>query len=339
MAFITKVSNALVFAAGLVLAKDHFIVEEPMGSEHHIVQASGEICELCFFNEEKDRVNDSKNKFCLSMSGFHRFGFEWTQDSTEYNKASKQGNIELEFHAYSKQALKLNPVFRLDRLVSNDITMNLDEFQVQMVSAIKFHTYLNMLCLDFYVETEAYTVVITMINKFAECYKTLVDCFFDVGQFQNRDNIRTEKPFGPFAKLLDQCDLSDTSAMTVKQYSPLLNGSPTQKVYFVGSGNYDDACFPGNILIGLIDFDHDLAQRSRLSTPSPFVENTAEVESDFWKKNVLLNYVKPIYHSLVLGGIDMVKELAEDVTPVNLAEGKILSETKVEDILPLKINA
>ena len=46
-------------------------------------------------------------------------------------------------------------------------------------------------------------IVITMINKFAECYKTLVDCFFDVGQFQNRDNVRTEKPFGPFAKLLD----------------------------------------------------------------------------------------------------------------------------------------
>jgi len=29
----------------------------------------------------------------------------------------------------------------------------------------------------------------------------------------------------------------------------------TKKIYFVGSGNYDDGCFPGNIFMWLIDAD------------------------------------------------------------------------------------
>jgi hypothetical protein len=77
MAFINKVTKAMVFAVGLVATKEHFIVEEPMQHEHAIVQAIGSTCELCFMNDNTNKVNDSTNKFCLTMAGSQRFGFEW----------------------------------------------------------------------------------------------------------------------------------------------------------------------------------------------------------------------------------------------------------------------
>lgn len=36
---------------GAVSTKDHFIVQEPNSNEHKLVQATGNICELCFFND------------------------------------------------------------------------------------------------------------------------------------------------------------------------------------------------------------------------------------------------------------------------------------------------
>jgi len=40
-----------------------------MESEHEMVKASNNICELCFFNDEDNLGIDSDNKFCLTMSG------------------------------------------------------------------------------------------------------------------------------------------------------------------------------------------------------------------------------------------------------------------------------
>jgi hypothetical protein len=37
-----------------------------------------------------------------------------------------------------------------------------------------------------------------------------------------------------------------------------LYNNPLQKTYFVGTGNFDYGCFPGNVLLWLIDFDHNL---------------------------------------------------------------------------------
>lgn len=108
-----------------------------------------------------------------------------------------------------------------------------------------------------------------MSTRFVECYKTLVDCFFDFGQFATSDTRISEKPFSPFAKLLDSCDLSTTQTVTVKNYKPLENDSTTTNLYLVGSGAYDETCFPGNILIPLIDYDHTVALAA--TAPGPKV--------------------------------------------------------------------
>ena len=159
---------------------------------------------------------------------------------------------------YSKQSLHLNPVFKIDRLIDNQLNAKMDEFFIRARTAFKYNLWMNMLCLDVSFETQAYAILIDMSTRFVECYKTLVDCFFDFGQFAKADTITSEKPFSPYAKLLDKCDLSTSQTVTIKNYTPLAS-DPTATQYLVGSGNYDEACFPGNVLIWLIDYDHNVA--------------------------------------------------------------------------------
>ena len=102
MAFINKVTKAVVLAFGYAHAKDHFIVEEPMGQEHPIVQATSTTCELCFYNDQTYQINDSQNKFCLTMAGSQRFGFDWLKANQDFDKANNEGYIEIYFNLYSK---------------------------------------------------------------------------------------------------------------------------------------------------------------------------------------------------------------------------------------------
>jgi hypothetical protein len=87
------------------------------------------------------------------------------------------------------------------------MNLDLDEFAIKWTSDMNYHLYKNMLCLDVKTEIEEYSVLILNNLRFVECYKTLVDCFFDWGQFAKDDTSTTEKPLGPFTKLLDKCSL------------------------------------------------------------------------------------------------------------------------------------
>ena len=102
-----------------------------MGNEHRMVQNTGSTCELCFFNDNTYSINDSTNKFCLTMAGSQRFGFEWKKRSQDYSKANNEGYIEVDFNLYSKQALQLEPQFKIDRLIENNMSWKMDEFAIQ----------------------------------------------------------------------------------------------------------------------------------------------------------------------------------------------------------------
>lgn len=91
-----------------------------------------------------------------------------------------------------------------------------------------------MLCFDLYTKIDDFNLITSMQGRFLECKKNLV--------FINSPNY------------LDQCNLSDTVAVQLKKYEPLSNDK-TKLVYFVGSGNFDDGCFPGNIFMYIIDAD------------------------------------------------------------------------------------
>jgi hypothetical protein len=108
------------------------------------------------------------------------------------------------------------------------MNMDLSEFSVKWVTAIKYHLYKNNLCLDLYTGTDEYSVIILNNLRFVECYKTLVDCLFDWGQFASSDNTDSEKPLSPFTKLLDKCELGSVQNKKLKEWKPLYN-DPTNK--------------------------------------------------------------------------------------------------------------
>jgi len=92
----------------------------------------------------------------------------------------------------------------------------MDEFAAKFTTAFKYNIWMNMLCLDISTSVDEYKFLIDMSVKFIECYKTLVDCFFDFGQSSKSDSITSEKPYSPFAKLLDKCSMSSTQTVTIK---------------------------------------------------------------------------------------------------------------------------
>ena len=60
--------RTLLLLLGVISAKEQFVMDEPqVKSEHARVRASGQICELCFFDDTEDQINDSTNKFCLEV--------------------------------------------------------------------------------------------------------------------------------------------------------------------------------------------------------------------------------------------------------------------------------
>ena len=61
------------------------------------------------------------------------------------------------------------------------MNFQVDEFAIKFTTAFKYSIWQNMLCFDIYTEIEEYQFLVDMSLRFIECYKTLVDCFFDFG--------------------------------------------------------------------------------------------------------------------------------------------------------------
>lgn len=102
MVSLRKLITTLAFI-GRITAKQHFISDDPVvESEHAMVRASKKTCELCFFDDTEDKINDSNNKFCMAMSGDLRVGFEWTQNFQPFSKEQQTGKIEVFLKFYSK---------------------------------------------------------------------------------------------------------------------------------------------------------------------------------------------------------------------------------------------
>ncbi len=50
----------LMLLLGASTAKDHFVMDSPIvANEHATVKASSGICELCFFDDTEDSINES----------------------------------------------------------------------------------------------------------------------------------------------------------------------------------------------------------------------------------------------------------------------------------------
>jgi len=111
----------------------------------------------------------------------------------------------------------------------------------------------------------------------------------------------------------------------------------TRIQYWVGDGTYGPACFPGNLLIYLIDIDHNTAVFGG-SIPGLAVasENPEEHLKNLWRKTVAYEYIKPYYEKLILGILDLIAEYASSLEPNNEDGNYTILDAKMEDYLPTK---
>ena len=54
------------------------------------------------------------------------------------------------------------------------MSFDLSEFVMKVSTALKYHRYKNMLCLDLYTKMDDFTLLVEMSQRFIECSKELV---------------------------------------------------------------------------------------------------------------------------------------------------------------------
>ena len=135
----------------------------------------------------------------------------------------------LSFSAYSSQEWQPEIKLSIDKLYENQMEITLEQFELKYVWQADWNRYNNYLCIENFFEVEDFSVNVDVTQRFGECYKVLIDCILDFGQFPEGD--RTEKgldkPFSPFAQFFDECELSSLRSFQISEWQPfesLTNG-------------------------------------------------------------------------------------------------------------------
>lgn len=96
------------------------------------------------------------------------------------------------------------------------------EKSFKIATSVGYEYFSHLLCVDIYSQLDEITITLNQQVSFINCYKILVGYLFDFGQYSilSSDTINTEKPYGPFAKLLDKCALGISQSWASKTYKP-----------------------------------------------------------------------------------------------------------------------
>lgn len=75
----------------------------------------------------------------------------------------------------------------MNRLFDTNMVLEIEEFKMFHQTQFGYYTYTNDLCLDIFSEMDNFSVKSTMELKIIQCFKMLIDCFDDFGQFYMND--------------------------------------------------------------------------------------------------------------------------------------------------------
>mmetsp|Transcript_7634 Transcript_7634/g.11848 ORF Transcript_7634/g.11848 Transcript_7634/m.11848 type:complete len:171 (-) Transcript_7634:35-547(-) len=154
---------------------------------------------------------------------------------------------------------------------------------------------------------------------FLECYKILIECLNDCGQFSEDDTSTTEKPISPFAKIFDQCELSNDASFVLKEFDIFtmfpdflhtikwLGQGPTA---YTQSSYYPD-CFPGNIVRAIYLMERSAA--SAVGLPAGMTEQEL-FESDE-HPSLVKTFVKPFVDYYVVKFLTFLSDQAKAFEP------------------------
>ena len=70
----------------------------------------------------------------------------------------------------------------------SNLDITLPEVKAKHDTKIYYDYYTNDLCIDVYTEFEDIILSLDMTLAFVECYKVLIDCLNDFGQFYSSDS-------------------------------------------------------------------------------------------------------------------------------------------------------
>ena len=142
-------------------------------------------------------------------------GFEWNQENENYDPDARLGYHNLDLAYYLKFYLSNNFVLKLQRILQTQLVINWPETYFKYVTGIHYNRYSNFLCLEMFTDITDFIMTVEHSFQFVQCYKTLVNCLNDFGQWFSSDTTTTEKPFSPYAKWFDFCDLSGATTFMI----------------------------------------------------------------------------------------------------------------------------
>ena len=265
---------------------------------------------------------------------YFRVGQSWDNDHASIDKATRTGFNRVKLSYYAKGMFNLRPRIQLDKLLSFEQTMNMNEKALRLSSRVGYEYFTHMLCIDIWTELDEIVIDLNQKVQMISCYKNIIGYLFDFGQYAitESDTINTQKPYGPFAKLLDKCSLGNSQSWASKTYKPFSKGTKpslasaltvvTQQ-YWVGDGSWNSGgCFPGNVLVWLIDLDRWKASNWPTITPQ-----AGYIPKDFKGigttgsenlNNYLINYIQPWVDVIASKFVDSLRDANEK--PENLGD-------------------
>ena len=258
----------LALLVGLTSCKEHFIINESKEDTQR-VRASSEQNEKCLFKMPTIGDSNDEDKFCTEYEGSATTGFTWEQDIDDLDKETLDGTYGLNHIIYFKYDIYATISFVLNRLFKAEITFDIQETELSHKTGFTYYIYANDLCMNIKSEITDFEYVTQITTAYIECYKNHIGSLDDFGQFAASDESDSKKPYSPYSKFFDNCELSSESTTTVKSFQPF-NRDLTAKdwfndlvgynewytlIYWIGSSTNDAACYPGNLIRAIHKFE------------------------------------------------------------------------------------
>ncbi len=153
--------------------------------------------------------------------------WEWDQTMAE-DQNGYPDVYHLKFKLLFKQSLYFSPVIDLPRMIYLEPEFQVQEFEFGFVFDIAYFYDINgdndrkdKLCLSSMINLTEVLTTATLVMRFQECYKTLVNCIYNMKNWT-----------GENAKYFEECSQSSKTSITM-----LENTRAEQNVEFFGSGD------------------------------------------------------------------------------------------------------
>ena len=176
-------------------AKKEYTVKEDIVQKEHRRPKVEETTEKCAIDSASFRV-------CGEYGANLRIGWEWQQEFYALTDETKY--YELRWDLFASQGVDLKGIFFTDRIYSNELTIELDDFKVLFTIQAKHWYYNGRTCVAIFYALDDLVFEIQMRQRFLEASKNIVEHLWTLDNW-----------ISPYAMWLDDFGLSDYTPIKV----------------------------------------------------------------------------------------------------------------------------